>query len=1043
MTETNEQQPTSSGQEEPTYGNAFVAYFARNPVAANLLMVFMIVGGAAAAARLTAEVFPAVDPNMVTVSVPYPGATPTEVDESIAKRVNQAVMGIDGIKRVVSQAMENYGLVMIELKDFVDSKDVRDDIQRAVDGISDFPPEDAEEAEIVLAKPVSNVMTLVITSELPEADLRKGARAVEADILNLPGVSLVTLNGARDYEISVEVSERSLRRFAITIDEVANAIRRASINLSSGELRTDSGDVLLRTNQKREVGDEFGSIVVRGRPDGTAIVLRDVATIRDDFVDTDLISQFDGKNALFLVVDRSEGEDALEISETIRDFLSTYETPPGVDVFVWQDQTVFLESRVNLLLRNGVLGFCLVFLFLVVMLDLRLATWVAMGVPISFFGAFLFFDLMDVSINMVSMFALIIVLGVVVDDAVIVGENIGSEQERGLRGVHASVVGALGVAPPVIIGVLTTMTAFAPLLFVTGTMGQILGVVPVVVITVLTMSLLEVFCILPAHLAHLGRWSRAPLTQVQDWAAALLRRFRDRYVVVGITAAIRHRYLTLAYGVAFVLLCSLLMVSGSVRFLFFPEIEGTEISARVEYPVGTSFSITKDGAELLRRGAITVNQATDNTAFRSINVTIGGQQRSAQGPDGSAGLDLASHVASIRLELHPEEIRSLSAVDLSRMWREAVGAVPGAEVLEFSSQVFADAAEAEYDLYGEDQELLMDAIDWFEDRMREYPEISTVSTSVKQGKQQYEIQLTEAGVAAGLTQADISRQLRQSFFGEEVQRIQRGRDELKVMVRYPEAERRTHDDLFKARIRLADGSEVPLQTVAAVASSHSYQTIDRVNSLRQLSIKGTINTAMVTPTEFAAKLEAEVIPQIRSNFRGIQVGQAGFGLEMSEDVAALGGLALVAVLGIFVLLASVLRSYTQPLIILVAIPFGTSGALIGHFLLGYNLSMISIFGMIALSGVVVNDSLVLMDRYNIIRRTTALSVPAAIVSATRRRFRAIILTTVTTALGLTPMLFETSTQARFLVPMAISLATGIVFASVMILFVVPALGHDP
>ncbi|MCY4057758.1 MAG: efflux RND transporter permease subunit, partial [Gammaproteobacteria bacterium] len=476
----------------------FVQYFANNPVAANLIMTLMLVGGLLAGMRLTAQIFPTVAPGMVLVTVAYPGATPTEVEEGITRRVEEAVSGIDGVARVTSKAAENVGTVTIELKDFVDSKKVRDDVEAAVDRLADFPPEEAEQAEVVAAETVSDVMTLVVSSELSEAELRLGAEDLEETLLSLPAVSLVSLSGARDYEIAIEVREQDLRRYGLTIDQVAAAIRRSSLNLSSGELRTDAGDVLLRTNLKRERGEEFEDIVLRARPDGTILRLGDVARVRDGFADVDLLNEYNGRQSVFVRVQKSEAEDVLTIADAIKDLLSTYRPPPGIDVAIWEDQTDILSARLNLLVRNGVLGFALVFLFLVVMLDLRLAMWVAMGVPISFLGAFLLFDFLAVNINMVSLFALIMVLGIVVDDAVVVGENIVAEQEAGrLVGPAAAVAGAHGVQGPVLIGVLTTMAAFAPLMFVTGIFGQILGEVAVVVITVLSMSLIEVFYILP------------------------------------------------------------------------------------------------------------------------------------------------------------------------------------------------------------------------------------------------------------------------------------------------------------------------------------------------------------------------------------------------------------------------------------------------------------------------------------------------------------------------------------------------------------------
>ena len=1024
----------------PPPRRGLVASFAYNSVAGNLVMAVMLLGGFFAGLNLTAQVFPTIDPGIITVTVPYPGATPTEVAEGITRRVEEAVLGIDGVDRVVSKASENSGIVTVELKDFVDGTRVRDDVESAVEQIADFPPEDAEQPDIVRTETISDVMTMVVAGEVSEMELRRAAELMEEELLALPSVSLVSMVGSRDYEISIEVSEEALRRYGLTINQVAMAVRASSLNLASGELRTEAGDLLLRTNTKRERGEEFEDIVLRADPDGTLLRLGDVANVRDGFADVDLIHEYNGRQALFVRVQKSEAEDVLDIAAEIKAWYPTFQPPPGVDIAIWQDETEILEQRLSLLLRNGALGFTLVFLFLVVMLDLRLAFWVAMGVPISFLGAFLFFDFFDVNLNMVSLFALIIVLGVVVDDAVVVGENISAEQEAGLVGPEASIAGTHGVLQPVLVGVLTTMAAFAPLLFVTGTFGQILGVVPIVVITVLTMSLIEAFFILPSHLAHSGKWSRWPLDAFQDAVARGVRHFRDNIVAPAIARAVRFRYLTLVVSLVVLGGSLALVVTNQVRFIFFPDLEGNSLNATIEFPVGTPFAVTKAAAERMVAAAHAVNEDSGGTAFESISSTIGGRSGGGEsGPGGARRMNIASNIAAVELQMRPEPPRTQSAAELNRLWRERTGEIPGVERLSFVAQLFGPGADVEYELSHQDDATLEAAVEAMKTAYRGYGTLYEIQDSVSLGKRQYDIELTPAGEAAGLTPAEVARQLRRNFFGDEVQRIQRGRSELKVMVRYPDDQRRSTQDLFNVRVRLADGAEAPLSSVARVTESRSFSSIDRVDGRRIVTVSAEVDTERATPTEMNDLIVSDVIPDLQRRFPGLQVSQSGFGREQAQDLGSLAGLLPVALLVIFALLASQLRSYVQPLIILVAVPFGAGGALIGHWILGYNLSFISIFGMVALSGVVVNDSLVLVDRYNRLLRAGDMSPAEAIVAAARRRFRAIFLTTATTALGLTPMLFETNTQAQFLVPMAVSLATGIVFASVIILFLVPAL----
>lgn len=1028
--------PTPAPASQPERG--IVAYFAQNSVAANLIMALMLIGGLIAGVALNAQVFPTLNPGIITVTVPYPGATPSEVEEAITRRVEEAVLGIEGIDEVRSSAAENIGRVTIELKDSVDDKEVKDDVEAAVERIADFPPENAEQPEIERAETVSDVMTLVVTSDLGDINLRDAAEYLADQLLTLPNVTLVSLMGAKDLEIAVEVDEQALRQFDLSINQVAQAIRSSSINLSAGELRTDAGDLLLRTNQKRMFGTEFSDIVLRADPDGSILRLGDVATIRDGFVDDPVIQEFNGQRSLLVKVEKSEAEDALLIAGEIKTFLADFQPPSGAKVQVWDDQTDILSQRLSLLIRNGLLGFALVFLFLVIMLDLRLATWVAMGVPISFLGAFLFFAPFGVNINMISLFGLIIVLGIVVDDAVVVGENIITEQEHLGQSTAATLRGVRGVFSPVTIGVLTTMAAFAPLLFVTGTFGQILGSVPIVVILVLTMSLLEVFFILPAHLSHGQAWSKGPLKDFQERVSRGIMTFRDQTFLPGVQAAVQSRYLSLLAGIAMLMAAGALVSSGAVRFIFFPDLDSNSIRATLTFPVGTPFETTEKAAQRIIDAAYQVNDANDGTAFKAISSTIGGSTRGGGGPEGGSGMTTASHLSSIVITLQDEPLRKLSAQALERQWRMETGTIAGVESLSFRSDFFSRGAAVEFRLAHQQDEILYAAVDDLKANYASLPGFYDIQDTFNLGKRQYDIELTPAGEAAGLRPADIARQLRNHFFGQEVQRIQRGRNELKVMVRYPERQRQSTQNLSDVRIRLSDGTQAPLTAVATLSESRSFSTIERVDGFRIVSVTSEVDNELTTPTQANNQVLNNVVPELLQRYPGLRVNQAGQGREESEDMASLANMMAIAMLTIFVLLASQTRSYLQPLVVLAGVPFGAAGATIGHYLLGYNISFISIFGMVALSGVVVNDSLVLLDQYNR-NRAQGMNVNAAITEASRRRFRAIFLTTATTALGLTPMLFETSTQAQFLIPMAVSLATGIVFASVIILFLIPAL----
>ncbi len=993
-----------------------------------------------AAQGLKSELFPTLDPGLVTVSVPYPGATPSEVASGITQRVDEAVRSIDGVDRVVSVASEGYGRTTIELKEFVNSEDARSDVQAAVDLIADFPPQDAEEPEVTVGTVLHAVLTVMVTSDGDENHLDRSARQLEEALRALPLVSHVSIEGVRDYEISIEVSEESLQEYGLTFDELAQTIRRNSVNLSSGEIRSVSGDLLIRTEQEKSTAEEFENIAIRTLPGGTVLTLGDVATVLDGYTDDEFIMESDGERAVFIRIRKSDAGNVLKISQQVEEFLETYPLPPGVSVEVWENQSDILGARLNLLIRNGALGFALVMIFLVLMLDLRLAFWVAMGVPISFLGAFIFFDFMGLSMNMISLFSLIIVLGIVVDDAIVVGENIGSEQQKGLTGSEASIAGVRGVFSPVFVGVVTTMAAFAPLLFVTGTFGQILSTLPLIVIIVLTISLIEVFFILPAHLSESKRWSAPPLSRIQNLVAEKVQYFRDTYLTKGVKYAVENRYVSLVYALGLLAVAAALIINGTVRIEFFPQVESDRVLIYVDYPVGTPFEVTDSATRRIHNAAQIVDNNHNGTAIRAIAMMSGARETEGPDPGAESRMSFQRNVGSLEIQLNPEPLRTISANQIAREIRLEAGEIPGAQSVRYLTDIFAETTELEYELIHQDYETLRLAVYSMRDRMTDLPMLTGIRDSMGNGKRQFDIGLTPAGKAAGLTPAMVARQLRQSFFGDEVQRIQRGRDEVKIMLRYPREDRRSTAEFFDARIRLQDGTQVPLTTVANVEESRSFSSINRVDGNRVITIAASVDPKLASSGEAGALIGETVIPSVLAEFPGLSIQSAGFSREQSEDFASLQTLGAIALLVIFTLIAGQLRSYTMPLVVLSAIPFGAAGAVIGHYLLGFNLSMVSIFGIIALSGVVVNDSLVLVDRYRRLRSDDpTISVKDAIIEATRLRFRAVFLTTATTAMGLTPMLFERSIQAQFLVPMAVSLAVGILFASIIIIFLVPSL----
>ncbi|MEO1642958.1 MAG: efflux RND transporter permease subunit, partial [Pseudomonadota bacterium] len=732
-------------------GGGLIGWFIRNPVAANLLMIVLLLGGLISALTMKAQVFPTIDPGIITVSVPYPGATPAEVEEGITRRVEEAVLGIDGVEKVTSVASENIGRITIEVSDFVDKKKVKDDVETEVEQLVQFPPENAERFSITAADPTEQVVTLVVTGNQPPLVLRRAAETLERDLLTQDGISLVSLSGDRDYEISIEVSEDTLRNYGLTFDEVATAVRSSSLDLAGGSLVTQSGEYALRVSELRETGDEFETIVVRNQPDGSQILLSDVANVVDGFTREQVTNTYNGLPAIFVDVSRAQAEDVLGVKEAVDAFLATYSPPEGIEIKEFRDQTAILAERLKLLLRNAVVGFILVFIFLILMLDLKLAVWVCIGITTAFLGGFMLFDAAGVTITMVSTFGLIVVLGLVVDDAIVIGENIDAQREEGYDGKEAAVKGVTEVFSPVLVGVMTTLAAFSPLLFVGGTFGEIARAIPTVVICVLIISLVEAFFILPSHLSHAGTWSRGPVKFIQWRVAKRLGQISDHIIQPGVSFLARWRYATVGGAIAFAIVCIGLASSGLVKFVFFPSIEGNEISATVVMPEGTPFARTQDAVRRLEQAAIAIDTASreerGEPLFLSMAVTAGGQTTQAN-PNDPGGFSQIENVGQVQIELVPFGARRTNAAEIERRWKEELGTIPGVQRLSFNADTANFGNDVEYELAASDQDILIEAADELKRRLEGVDGVEEIEDSFDLGKRQLIFRLTDAGRAA-------------------------------------------------------------------------------------------------------------------------------------------------------------------------------------------------------------------------------------------------------------------------------------------------------
>ncbi|NCT41801.1 MAG: efflux RND transporter permease subunit [Alphaproteobacteria bacterium] len=1031
-----------NNSDDQSYHRGIIAWFANNHVAANILMMLFLVGGLFSLFNIRSETFPSIDPKLITISVPYPGATPYEVADSITSRIEEALSGTEGVKRISSTASEGYGIIQVELEDFANGDDVYNEVETAVTGLSDFPPEDAERPVITKVKITPQVLNLALHGDVPEATLKYWAETIENEIKMLDGIALTSVSGIRDYQISIEVSEDALREYGLSLAELGELVRGFSIDVPAGTIESSRGDILLRVQEKGIVGTDFENIVLRTLADGSKLYLGNIAKVVDGFEDENLISKFNGERAAFISISRSVSEDTLEIAKIVKGYVKDVHLPEGLSLTIQNDETIALKDRINLMVRNSILGFMLVFITLLLFLDLKLAFWTSVAIPVSFLGGLMVIYFLGYSINMITLFALIVVLGIVVDDAIVTGESIyeSQQEDSDIHADHRVLKGVRNVIAPVSIGVSTTIAAFAPLLFSTGTLGEIIKFIPIVVIPVLIISLIEAYLILPAHLSNPKRWSKGVMAVLRNRFADGLAWVIARVVVPVAAFSMRWRYVTVAVFCGLVIITGALFQSGMVRFVFFPNVEGDKVTVKVTMEEGTPFAMTRDAVLFIEDQTIALEEELSDGGdgpFESISVSIG-EISTESNPGASAGSSLSSNIGQVKIALVQSNLRTQSAAQIESMIRERIEDLPNVDKLEFESSLIGENPDVDIELKHEDESVLDAAAESLKKAIASIEGTKEVDDSFELGKSEYVFKLNDEGYAAGLTPAALGQQLRGAFFGLEVQRFQRGRSEVVVYVRYPEAQRDSLDALNSARIRLNDGQEVPLSSVADIQQQLGYSKINTVNGRRIVSVTADVDYAVTTPNDVLKQLRDVILPEIGTRYAGLSYSFEGESREQAEDMQSLGRNMLIALLLIYVLLGSQLRSYAQPIVIMSAIPFGIVGAVWGHFLLGYDLSFISMFGIVALTGVVVNDSVVLMDYFNT-QRGKGVETFEAMTQSIARRFRPILLTSLTTSLGLLPMLLETSLQAQFLIPMVVSLATGIIFSTFVILLLIPCL----
>ncbi len=1022
----------------------FIALYARNSVFANILLFLIIFSGVVAASSMIREFFPEFSLDIIMVSVAYPGANPEEVEEGISRKVENAIEGVEGIKEFTTRSQENISVTTIEVEEDYDVNRVLDKVRSKVDGISTFPV-DAEKPIVNDLTIKNSVMVFSLSGNMSERRLKEWAEKMKDEIQLLPEVSQVTVFGIRDYEISIEVSEEKLRQYGLTFNQLISVVRRDNLNLAGGTIRTKGEEIRIRTIGRKYTGEELSHTVVMAKPSGEIITLDKVAVIKDGFTEEPILATINGERAVLLNIYKTKEEDTLAITKAVNKFIETrrQQLPKGASITMIYQTADMLKARINLLVQNGAIGLILVFVLLWMFLDLRLSFWSGMGIPISLAGGFVILWFYGGTVNMISLFAFLMVLGIVVDDAIVVGEAIFYHRSQGKPALTAVIDGIQEVGLPVITAVLTTIIAFLPLAYVGGIMGKFIAILPVVVIACLSVSLFECLILLPAHLNDLPDPKKKNKNKLKfiKWIESF-HRFTSRGMVWFVNnvyapilkKALKWRYVSMCIAISTLLICVGFFQAGFIKFEVFGEVDGFIIMANVEFPNGTPIETTRKAVKQLEEALLRVAEKTETKSgdplLKDRLVLVGqsvGEQNS--GP----------HFGGIIVTMLDSEKRGIHSKDLRIAWEKEVGQIAGIKSMTFTGMGGGPpGAPIEVWLQGHDLDQILKVSDDLINRLKQFEGTFQVRSDFSSGKNEIRLELKREARTLGLTVNDLASQVYSGYFGEDAVRIQRGRNDIRVKVRYTADERRYLSDFQRIRIRTPNGFEVPLLSVANIDFAPGYSTITRTDGMRRVSVSAEIDTNKTNANEIVAKLSKDYVPELKSRYPGVHISFQGEKKRMAESLGSLAIGYPLAMIGIFFIVATMFRSYAQPFIISMTIPFGIVGAVLGHLLMGYNFSMMSIFGMVALAGVVVNDAIVLIERVNE-NLAEKMHFVDAIVFGGARRFRAIFLTTISTAGGLAPLIMETDFQAKFLIPMALSMAAGVCFATVLTLVLIPSL----
>ena len=1039
--------------------NGPIAWMAKNGVAANLLMLLLLVAGAVSIQQVPTKVFPEFALGAVQVQVEYRGASPEEIEDSVIQPIEEKIEAVEGVDAITATAAEGLGIVTAELKQGVSVSQKVDEIQAEVNRITNLPDR-SERPQVSELDNRQRVVELVIHGDASPASLKEIAYRFEDELAAREAISLVEVTGVRDDEIAIEVSKASLRAYDLSLPEIAQRIGANSVDLPAGDVETEGEDILLRVEGQNYSRSDFEDIVILANSDGAQVRLGDIATVTDGFRDSGLVTRYRGEPAAAVQVFRVGNEQALDIAAEVEGYIADEQAklPPGVSVAIWQNEANQLRSRLSLLIESAVLGAILVIVTLALFLDLRVAFWVSFGIVVSFVGTFAVMGLADLSINQLSLFGFILALGILVDDAVVVGENIYAEREKGRSGIEAAVTGAQRVVRPVVFAILTTMTAFSLLVFLPGTTGKFLYAIPVIVIIALGLSLIESLFVLPHHLSGMkdgeakGRVMRAH-GKLRAWFDERLARFRDGPLDKVVRFAVAHYMVVMAGVAGLFAIIAVLFSAGYIKFIFFPQIEGQFVTAELEMPQGTPAPVTLAVADYVRDAGTRVAQGFEEDRasqdgdppplLEATYTTIGRVPQTGGGPGGSVTPFIQPSVATIRFKLSDPDMREVTSRQFQERLREEVGEVAGARSLSYSASLVSVGAPVVAELSADTQEELQRAVREVRAALAEQAGVVEIRDDLTEGQRELELELLPQARSFGLARQDLARQARAATFGTEAVRIQRGREEVRVYVRLPEEERDSIEDLADYRIRPPGSpASIPFGQVAKIGYGSAPSTIDRRGGQRIITVTADVVPGVTTGSEVTAALDRDVLPALRQEIPSLDWNFGGEQREQGEVVPALLRNLVLALFAIYALLAVPLRSYTQPLVILSAVPLGLVGAVLGHLLLGLDLTILSLFGIVGLAGVVINDALLLVDFMNE-RRLAGEDMATAIVEAAKSRWRPILLTSMTTFFGILPLIAAQSVQARFLVPLAASVAFGVLFATFVQMVVVTALakGH--